>query len=110
VTNPSKDRGDRAEREIAKLLAEHLGLDVRRQLGAGRTDDIGDLHGLPDCTCEVKSYRDVTRAIRDGLHDLAREQTNAGTRHGVVFVRRPGGHWIAVQPIDNWITMYRETL
>ena len=45
--NKQKNKGDAAEREAAKLLAEATGLPVRRKLGAGRQDDVGDLDGVP---------------------------------------------------------------
>jgi Holliday junction resolvase len=110
VTSPSKRKGDHAEREIAAILSDELGVTIRRKLGAGRTDDEGDLEGLPDTTVEVKSYKDVTRAISDGLADLEREQANAGSAHGVLFVRRPGGRWIAVLTVAQWATLWREGL
>ena len=43
MSHPSKRKGDKAELEAARILAEHLGLPIRRKLGAGRTDDEGDL-------------------------------------------------------------------
>jgi hypothetical protein len=43
--NPSKRKGDQAEREAASLLSDLLGTVVRRKLGAGRLDDCGDLDG-----------------------------------------------------------------
>lgn len=42
MTSPSKRRGDQAERELAKILSDELGVRVRRKLGAGRRDDEGD--------------------------------------------------------------------
>lgn len=110
MTSPSKVKGDTAEREIAKILADQLGLPVRRKLGAGRADDCGDLDGLPNVCAQVKSFKDVTRAIREALADLPAQQANAGATHGVAFIRRPGGNWIAVMPIDRWATLYREAL
>jgi hypothetical protein len=91
VTNPQKNKGDKAERELAAILADQLGIPVRRKLGAGRLDDCGDIDGLPQTTI-----------------DCVREQANAGTTFGVTFVRRPGGRWIAVQTIDQFCTMWRE--
>jgi hypothetical protein len=108
VTNPQKDRGDRAERELAGILADQLGIPVRRKLGAGRTDDEGDLDGLPDTCVEVKSYRDIVRGLREGLDDSVREQANAGATHGVAFIRRPGGRWFAAMTIEQWCTLWRE--
>ena len=110
MSNPQKQKGDRAEREIAGILTDLLGVGVRRQLGAGRSDDVGDLDGLPDCTAQVKNYADIARAIREGLAGLERQQQNAGTTHGVLFIRRPGGRWIAVQTVDQWATTFREAL
>jgi hypothetical protein len=108
VTNRPKGRGDRAEREIAGILTDQLGVTVKRKLGAGRAEDEGDLYGLTDTTAQVKDYKDITRAIREGLEALERQQVNAGTSHGVLFVRRPGGRWIAVQTVESWCCDYRE--
>jgi hypothetical protein len=110
VTSSSKRKGDHAERELAGILTDQLGQRVRRKLGAGRMDDEGDIEGLDNVTIEVKSYSDVARAVRDGLDDATREQTNAATPFGVAFIRRPGGRWFAAQTIEQWCAMYRETL
>ncbi len=108
MSNAAKRKGDAAEREIAKILSDHLGLAVRRKLGAGRSDDEGDIDGVPDTTVQVKNFADITRAIRLGLDDLAAQQRNASTTHGVLFVRRPGGRWIAVMEVEQWCTLWRE--
>ena len=110
MTNPQKRKGDAAERELAALIADLTGWKVRRKLGAGRLDDQGDLDGVPDTTVEVKNYTDITRALREGLADLEREQANAGTLHGVCFVRRPGGRWVAAMTLEQWATYAREAL
>lgn len=110
MANANKRKGDSAEREIAEILTKQLGFKVRRKLGAGRADDTGDLDGLPDCTAQVKNYADLTRAIREGIASLEQQQLNSGTVHGVLFVRRRGGTWLAVQTIEQWVTTYRETL
>ena len=48
MTSSSKRRGDRAELEIARILEDLLGYRIRRKLGAGRTDDTGDLDAALD--------------------------------------------------------------
>jgi Holliday junction resolvase len=108
VTSPQARKGNAAERELAKILTDELGVTVRRKLGAGRLDDEGDLEGLRDTTVEVKNYADTLRAISDGLADLRREQANAATTFGVCFVRRRGGRWLAVMDVDQFCTWYRE--
>lgn len=108
MTTSAKRKGDRCELELAHQLHQLTGWPVRRKLGAGRRDDTGDLDGLPDCTAQVKAYADIGRAIRDGILELEAQHRNAGTTHGVLFVRRPGARWIAVQTLDLWATSHRE--
>jgi len=103
MSNPSKAKGDRAELEAAKLLSELLGVPVRRRLGAGRTDDVGDLDGVDNHIVEVKSYADVTAGMRSALGSLERKRTAAGVDHAVGLIRRPGGEWVAVMPIAQWV-------
>jgi hypothetical protein len=110
MPHPSKTKGDTAEREIAAALTLELGLPVRRKLGAGRTDDAGDLDGLPGVAAQVKNYRDITTAIRDALDGLPAQIRHAGANHGVAFIRRPGGRWIAVMDVPGWCGLYREAL
>ena len=108
MTNPQKNKGDRAEREIATLLADLTGYPVRRKLGAGRADDTGDLDGIPNTTAQVKDYKNVTVAIRTAIDDLETQRANAGTDFAVAFIRRPGGRWIAVSTVEHWATLHRE--
>jgi len=108
VSNPHKSKGDAAEREIAAHLNALTGWPVRRKLGAGRADDTGDLDGIPDCTAQVKNFADIGRGVREAIHDLEQQRTNAGTTHAVAFIRRPGGRWIAVQTVEQWATSHRE--
>jgi (2Fe-2S) ferredoxin len=109
--NPSKRKGDQAEREAASLLSDLLGTVVRRKLGAGRLDDCGDLDGLPDWTLEVKNRPgDVLRALREGLADVEREQANAGTPFGAALIRRPGGRWFVAMTPEQFATVVRELL
>lgn len=110
MTSPSKRKGDKAELELARLLSDRLGINIRRKLGAGRIDDEGDLEGLSDWTIEAKNYANIADGINEGLKDLEREQANAGTIYGVCFVRRRGGRWIAVMDLDQIATVMRETL
>ncbi len=110
MTTPSKRKGDAAELEIARILADQLGVRVRRKLGAGRSDDEGDIEGLSNVTIEVKNYprTGVATAINEGLRDLNREQQNAATTFGVLFVKRPRLGWIAVMDVPQFCTWYRE--
>jgi hypothetical protein len=107
MANSAKAKGDRAELEIARLLHDLTGDPVRRKLGAGRLDDTGDLDGLTDTTAQVKNFADITRALREALHDLPTQQANAGTPYAVAFIRRPGGNWAACMNLEQWAALYR---
>ena len=108
MTSPAKRKGDSAELEAARLLADLTGWPVRRKLGAGRLDDTGDLDGIPDSVCQVKNYRDITRAINEVLAELPAQQANAGADYAFGLVRRPGGRWFAVLDLDNLCALLRE--
>jgi hypothetical protein len=108
MPNSSKTKGDRAELEAARHLADLTGWPIRRKLGAGRTDDTGDLDGLPDCTVGVKSYRDIQRSVRETLAELPAQQANAGTTFAFGYIRRPGGRWFAVLTDEQICTLLRE--
>jgi hypothetical protein len=108
VSNPSKVKGDSAERALSKLISDELGIEVRRKLGAGRKDDTGDLEGVDGWTIEVKNVARLSDALRDGVDDSTREQRNARTPFGVAFIRVRGGRWYAVQSVEQWATVVRE--
>lgn len=110
MSTSSKRKGDKAELEIAGILADQLGVRIRRKLGAGRADDEGDIEGLDQTTVEVKNYpkTGIAAAINEGLADLEREQANAGTTFGVLFVKRPRKGWCAVMSVEQYCAMWRE--
>lgn len=110
MTSPAKAKGDQAEREIAAILADLIGVTVRRKLGAGRTDDEGDLDGLEGVTVQVAWWpkKGPLRAVREKPLECERQRANAGTPLAVTFVRLHGGTWRAVLTPEQWATWYRE--
>ena len=110
MANPAKRRGDHAEREVQALLRDELGLPVRRALGAGRQDDVGDIHGLPDTVIQCAAYKDLARAVNEKLPALERQMVNAQASHGALFLRRRGGAYIVVTTPTLWARLWREAL
>lgn len=108
MTSPSARKGNTAELEIARILTNLTGWRIRRKLGAGRTDDEGDLEGLPNCVAEVKAYRSTGEGVNAALKDLERERRNAGTTFAVGLVKRPRAGWCAVMDIEHFCTLLRE--
>lgn len=110
MTTPAKRKGDAAELEIARIIADLTGWPVRRKLGAGRSDDTGDLDGIPNTVAQVKNYADPARAIREALADLEQQRQNGRATFAVAFVRRRGGKWAAVMSVEQWATWAREAV
>lgn len=108
--NPAKRKGDRAELEAARLLADLTGYECRRALGAGRLEDAGDVFGLPETVIQVKNMRDITRAVREGLEGSQRQQLNAKAPFGAAMIRRPGGRWFVALTPEQFATLWREAV
>ena len=109
MSNRAKAKGDRAELEIARTLEDLLGYRIRRKLGAGRTDDTGDLDGIPDTVVQVAAWSDALRAIREKPTAADQQALNAGVTFAATAVRLRGGLWrIALTP-EQYATYVRET-
>jgi hypothetical protein len=110
MTNAAKRRGDEAEREAAAILHDLLGWPIRRKLGAGRFDDIGDLDGLPQTTVQVAAWSDVLRAVRQKPVDAERQRERAQTTFCASMIRLRGGVWRVVLTPEQFATWAREAL
>lgn len=108
MTNPQKRKGDQAELEVQGILRDLLGYFVRRALGAGRKDDQGDIHGLPDTVIQVANYASLDRAVREKLPTLERQMGNADALHGALWCRRRGGTFVVVLTPELWCRLWRE--
>lgn len=113
MATPSKRKGDRAELEAAQLISDLLGVDCRRKLGAGRTDDTGDLDAPPGSVLDqhviqVKNYRDIARAVSDGLVDAEQQRQNSGRPFAAAMIRRPGGRWFVAMTPEMYAGLIRE--
>lgn len=110
--NPSKDKGDRYEREGVRyfidLCPDLLVWNAQRFLGAGRKEDIGDLLIFPDAAVQVKAYAETR--LSAGLYSAATGATIQAkrARHpfalGLVLVPRArlvgAVRWMA--SVEQW--------
>ncbi len=110
MTGSSKRKGDKAELEVQGMLRDHLGLNVRRALGAGRSDDMGDIDGVPDVVIQVANWADLNRAVREKMPALEQQMLNARASHGALFCRRRGGSWLVAMTPEIWFALIREAL
>lgn len=110
MSSTAKRKGDKAELEVQALIRDLTGWPARRKLGAGRTDDIGDIDGVPDTVIQVVNYKDIARAIREKVPASVEQQMRADATFGATFVRLPGGRYVVCLHVDQWATLAREAL
>ncbi len=110
MSSPSKNKGDNGEREVQALLRDILGLPpVRRALGAGRKDDVGDIDGVPNTAVQVAWWARWTEAINVKLVDVERQQQNKRAAFAAVFIRRSRNPipWIVVMTPVQWAKLWK---
>tara|TARA_R100000458_G_scaffold50964_1_gene51419 strand:+ start:267 stop:596 length:330 start_codon:yes stop_codon:yes gene_type:complete len=104
--NPQKNKGDKAEREVAKLLTELTGKTIRRKLGAGRTNaaggDTGDIE-LDGWAIQVCDYKDKSTACLKKPREAEEQKENLGAKNAATFVRFRGGVYRVVMTPEQWI-------
>lgn len=88
----SRAKGQRGEREVAKLIQEHLGHECRRGFQARGGSEEADVLGLPGHHVEVKRQERVNiwAAMRQAEADCDEEVVP------VVFTRKNGEPWLVV--------------
>lgn len=109
MTSPSKRKGDRGELEVQAIFREHLGVG-RRALGAGRKDDIGDIHGVPQLTVQVANRADISAAVRHKPIEAEVQRIVADTPFACTFIRLRGGQWRVVMTPEQFMALYREAV
>ena len=105
--HPHRRKGVQAEREVAGILTDLLGVKVTRRYNLGTQEDIGDLI-LPNTCIQVANYTDLARAVREKLPELEQQQQRAGSLFGALFARRRGGRYVVVMTPEQFATLWRE--
>ena len=97
----SRDKGKRGEREVAGLLRSY-GYDARRGVQYHGGEDSPDVVGLNGMHIEVKR----TEALR--LYEaLSQSKADAGDDMPIVIHRKNNSEWVVIQPLEDWIELYR---
>lgn len=108
MTNSSKDKGDRGELEVQALLRERLNLPtIRRALGAGRKDDIGDIDNVPNTAIQVAWWKDVSAAIRAKTVEVEEQRKRRRVRFAASFIRFPRGPWFVALSVEQWVRLWK---
>lgn len=110
VTGAEKRKGDARERQAAAAIDDLLGVPARRMLGAGRADDVGDIHGVPMTVIQVADWRDALRAVWEKPIEAETQRANAGAVFAASWIWLPRrGFRVSLTP-EQWATYARESL
>lgn len=82
---PQKRKGSRFELDLRDYLRGR-GHNAERNYGAGRSDDIADIRGLPGFAIEAKNHREFR--LSEWVDETEAERVNAGEPYGVLVVKR----------------------
>lgn len=106
MSNPSKDKGTRAETAVARYLAS-VGADARRNALHGNADE-GDIHAevMGSVVCiEVKNRKRVE--LSKWMAETVAERANSGAEVGWLVVKPEGvgmdkvGRWWVCMEMDD---------
>jgi hypothetical protein len=81
----SRAKGASAEREVAALVFEELGIRLQRNLEQYRADEQGDLNGLDGWTIEVKHYAKAIDFKREWWVQAVIASERAGNQPALVW-------------------------
>lgn len=98
----SRDKGKRGERELAGILREY-GYDAHRGVQYHGGADSPDVVGLPGIHIECKRTEALSLYTA-----LAQAKGDCGNKMPVVMHRRNDCEWVVIQPLADWIELYKE--
>lgn len=107
LTNSAKDKGDRGEREIEALFQQEGITTARRALGAGRLDDVGDVHGIPQLCVQVAWRENLQQTIWQKLPQSEQQRQNRRVRFAATFLRTSRKPWIVVMTPGQFFKLYK---
>ena len=100
----ARRKGSDFERQVAGILADHLGANVRRVLLSGPRGE-GDVEGIPAVHIECKRHE------RTRLAEWYRkESAKANSKPFVLIHKRSGEPIFATMTLEDWIALFRKTI
>ena len=98
----SRNKGARAERELANDLTELIGKRIRRGQVFNREPDLVGLEGI---------HPEVKRQDRLNIHEAMAQAIGAAQKRSdgfpTVFFRRDRGEWMVTMRLIDWVKLYR---
>ena len=113
MANPSKNKGDKAERDAVAYFLETVPdlcvTKAMRMLGAGRSEDVGDLHVFTDTAIQVRAYKmdSIGAAVRSSAKDSVTQAGHGDKDYALGMVPYPRARagsvkWLACVDVDAW--------
>ena len=106
MTINSRQKGARAERELASILRAY-GYEARRSVQyCGKTGEAADIVGLPGIHIECKRVErlNINEAMAQAIRDARPGEVPA------VFSRRNSMPWLVTISLEDFMTMYGENV
>lgn len=104
----SRTKGKAGEREIAALVRDLTGWDVKRRVR--QHDGDADLDGVPGWCAEVKRYATATRSDIRTWYGQAARQASHEAKLPVLFYRLDRDDWRAVWPVAVALAVQRDCM
>lgn len=108
MAHPNKAKGDRAERDVLKIISQYD--PAARRTRPGRLEDQGDIHALN----MVWQVKDVARPLwRDWLVQLDSQVEHSRYQHGILVwkLRGYGGKpvkWLVITELEHMCELLEE--
>lgn len=97
----SRNKGARAERELAQLIKETWGYDVHRGYVFNRQSDMVGLDGIHPEVKRVEKLN-VSKAMAQAVEESVKRKDGLPT----VFHRRDREGWLVTMRLDDWMDLY----
>ena len=104
MSKKEKDKGARAERELAKLL-QLKGLSARRGYVQFRQSDLVGLFGI-HVECKFVEKLNFWKAMRQAIDEAEKRKDGVPT----VFAKKSYEGWVVTMKLENWIDLYKAAL
>lgn len=100
----SRNKGSRAELELAKVLRERYGCsEVRRGYVFHHESDLVGLYGI-HVECKRQDRLNIHQAMEQAIEESEKRKDGMPA----VFFRRDKGEWMVTQRLSDWIDLYKE--
>ena len=106
----SRNKGKRAERELAHIFQDYGFADVHRTAQfMGKTGAAGDIEGLPFIHIEAKNVEKLN--LRNAMAQSERDaEANGNGNIPIVCHKRSRMPWLVTMNLTDWLPIYKAWL